>query len=460
MRPGAPDQRLAATLVAVALLIAALCNGASVYLKRTGLIDGDAYRAYWSIHCEHFGPGHALAPAEPRCCANATPEENAKRGSPAHADLEDKAVRYLFAASSPEFALKLVKDLLGLALIGFSALLVANRVAPMAALRDSWPVFALVAYVAIAFLVSLLLNGTLVAAGGLRAFMFAALALLALWLAPHLGIVARYLGVLLVLQALLIPVEFFRGIHPYGEWSALYLASRVSGTLVNPNSLGIFAVTALAFCYSFAPARTWVAALVIAALANVFASGSGTGIVCGVLLFFIVLNDRLGEGRRAIVAISAALACAAAVIALPVLSGREWILYSVFDERGRLGALISVLGERGLPETLFGSGLGTGKILALQLQDRANLERFDEARLLADRFTDSTITGLVVEIGVLGAAMFYAALAWAAWRDRAARPFYWIVALCSLTVNVTVLFPLNFLLGLAWAHSAWRGRRA
>jgi hypothetical protein len=457
MRPGVPDQTTAATWVAVALLVAALCNGASVYLKRTGLIEGDAYRAYWSAHCEHIGEGRARA--EPRCCAYATPEESAKRRSPSHVDLEDKAVRYLFAASPHEFALKLVKDLFGLAMIAFSVFLVGNRAAPVAAVRDSWPVFLLVGYVALAFLVSWFLNGTLVAAGGLRAYMFAMLAVFALWLAPHLGVVAKLLGALLVFQALLIPIEFFHGIHPYGEWSPLYLASRASGTLVNPNSLGIFAVAALAFCYAFSLSTAWFAALTIAALSAVFASGSGTGIVCVVLLFFVVLNDRIGEGRRAVVAISAVFFCAAAVVALPVLSGREWILDSVFDERGRLGALISVVGERNLLEMLFGGGLGTGKNLALQLQDRANLERFDEARLLVDRFTDSTITGLVVEVGVVGAGMFYAALAWAGLRDRTARPFYWIVALSSLTINITVLFPINYLLGLAWAHSAWRGRR-
>jgi len=263
-----------------------------------------------------------------------------------------------------------------------------------------------------------------------------------------------------IATSLLIPFELFRGIHPYGEWSGLYLAERTAGIMVNPNTAGILAVTALAFYYAFAPARPWLAALSIAALATVFSSGSGTGIVCAVVLFLLALNDRIGEGRRAVVAISAVLVCAVVVLALPVLSGREWILGSIFDERGRLGALASVLAERGPLETLFGSGLGTGRILALQLPDHANLERLDAARMLASRVTDSTPTGLVLEIGVLGAAMFYAALAWAGWRDRAARPFYWVVALCSLTINVTVLFPLNFLLGLAWAHSAWRGRRA
>jgi hypothetical protein len=460
MRPGLPDQSTAATWVAVALLIAALCNGANVYLKRTGFIEGDAYRAYWSAHCEHIGPGSAHAAAEPRCCSRLTHEEIALHRNSAIADLEDERTRYLFVVSASERALKLLKDLLGLALIAVSVLLIAKREVPVPALRENWPVCLLLGYVAMEFLVSLFFNGTLVAAAGARAFMFAVIALLAQWVAPHIGVVARYLGVLLVVQALLLPLELFRGIHSYGEWSPLHLAERASGTLVHPNTLGIFAITALAFCYAFMPARAWLAALAIAALAVVLCSGSGTGIVCAVLLFFVVLNDRIGEGRRAVVAISAVLVCAVVVLALPVLTGREWILDSLLAERGRLRALFTLFAERGLLETLFGSGLGTGGVLALQLQDQANLERLDAARLVASKFTDSTLTGLIVEIGVLGAAMFYGALAWAGLRDRAARPFYWIVALSSLTVNVTVLFPLNFLIGLAWAHSAWGGRRA
>ena len=35
--------------------------------------------------------------------------------------------------------------------------------------------------------------------------------------------------------------------------------------------------------------------------------------------------------------------------------------------------------------------------------------------------------------------------------------FYAIVALCSLTLQVTELFPVNFLLGVALAHSVVAG---
>jgi hypothetical protein len=67
---------------------------------------------------------------------------------------------------------------------------------------------------------------------------------------------------------------------------------------------------------------------------------------------------------------------------------------------------------------------------------------------------DSTVTALMMQIGVLGTLLFYAMLLWAGFRDRSARMFYAIVAVCSLTLNVTELFPVNFLLGIALARNA------
>ncbi len=44
--------------------------------------------------------------------------------------------------------------------------------------------------------------------------------------------------------------------------------------------------------------------------------------------------------------------------------------------------------------------------------------------------------------------LFYGSLLWAALRDPVVRPFYGIVAVCSLTINVMELFPVNLLLGM------------
>ena len=422
MRPDGYDQSFAARLVALALLIAVLCNGTSAYLKRTGLIDGEAYRAYWSIHCKADDPARIAGSAEPRCSADA-----ARQGAPSITSPEDEARQdhswlYIFETS----------------------------------IRDAWPVCLLLGYVLISFLVSLPLNGALVAASGLRAMTFATIALVTGWLAPHLGVVARCLGALMVAQALLIPFELFRGIHLFGEWTHLALAARASGTMVNPNSLGIFAAASLAFLYSFCPTRRWTAPLGIVTLACALASGSGTGIVCTAVIAFFVLRENTPETRRDLVTILGLAAALFLYAALPSISGRQNIFDSILGDGGRVHHIFAAFMQRGSLETLFGSGLGAGSNAAWSLvydppSDAAGVPSpYETFR------ADSTLGALVIQIGAAGALLFYAVLLWAALRDRPGRLFYGIIALCSLATNVTELFPVNFLLGIALARSVRR----
>ncbi len=449
----------AARLISLALLIAVLCNGASVYMKRTGLLDREAYNNAWSVHCAPVDPDGAVVVAEPRCCANVTDAQTEMYESDAHIKLEEESLRYIFDSQGPEIGFKLVKDLFVVLLTAYCAFLVGKRIVPAPAIREAWPVFLLVGYVLISFLSSSYFNGPLFAIAGLRAFMFALLALLGLWLVPRLGDIARCVGALLVLQMPLIPWELFQGIHLHGHWLPYFLASRVSGTFVLPNSLGIFAVTALAFFYSFASNRSWVPWLCIAALAAIYYAGSGAGIICLGVLLFNMLYDRAPEKRRAHIVIGGILAGLLLVWLLPEISGREDVYGSVL-EGGRLGHLVLFVAEHDRVQLLFGSGLGAGKGATLGLMNLVSPEAIDAAWLDAVQFTDSTITGLMTEIGLLGAVMFYAALVWAGRRDPAARPFYWVVVLSSLVVNITAFFPVNFLLGLAWAHSIGCARRA
>jgi hypothetical protein len=44
-------------------------------------------------------------------------------------------------------------------------------------------------------------------------------------------------------------------------------------------------------------------------------------------------------------------------------------------------------------------------------------------------------------------------IGWAMWRDRIARPAYIVIAISSLTINITEVFPVNFMLGLLLAHT-------
>lgn len=450
MSPPGSNQAFFAKLLGVALLLATVCNGAEFYLKRVGLIEKEAYGAYWAAHCESLvaiGPGEI---AQPRCCALATAGEWPNLLTPEHLMIESARTRYLYNTLGPGIALKIAKDGLFLALIAASAYLIAVGAAALPSARQAWPMYFISSYALIALVASLTYNGVLVAGAGARSFMYLGVALLGQWLAPHLPTIARCLAFLLVAEAALIPYEIMEGIHLHDHIGTIPLAARASGTLVLPNTMGAFAVSSLAFYYSFSSDPRWRWALVVVALALVFASGSGTGIVCMGAFIFVLLLERESGPRQRTVVLACAVAGAALVLALPTLSGRPVIFDSIF---GRIYGLLGVVSKLSLPEIILGSGLGVKTNLAAILFGQLGPDAFGAGAQLDFRPSESTITGLLLQIGVMGTLLFYGILIWAGLKDRAARMFYFIVAICSLTLKVNELFPLNLLLGLALAHS-------
>ena len=451
MPPTRLDQTFFAKLLGIALLLATVCNGAEFYLKRVGLIDKEAYSAYWAAHCTitAIGP-HEIA--LPRCCAHSTTRAMPELNSSERRAIEQARTKYVYSVSGPSIALKLAKDALFLALFAGSAYLIAVGASTLPSARQALPVYLLSSYILIAFMVSLTYHGALVAGSGARSFMYLGIALVAHWVAPHLSLIAKYVAFMLVAEAVLIPFEIVNGIHLHGHIGLTSLAARTSGTLVLPNTLGAFAVSSLAFYYSFSSDRRWLWAIVVVALALVFASGSGTGIVCmGAFLFVLLLERESGTRQHAVVLICAA-AGAALVLALPILSGRPIIFDSLY---GRIYALYSAVSKSSLPEIILGSGLGVKTNLAAMLFGQLGPDAFGAGAQLDFRPSESTIAGLLLQIGLLGTVLFYGILIWAGLKDRAARMFYVIVAICSVTFKVNELFPLNFLLGLALARSMW-----
>jgi hypothetical protein len=319
-------------------------------------------------------------------------------------------------------------------------------------------VYLLSGYALASFMASFALNGGLVAAAGLRSFAFLFAALLAGWLVPHIGMFAAAVGALLLFQAALLPFEMVRGIHLFHEWSPWSFASRVVGTLVQPNSMGVFAVAGMAFHYSFARSSSrllWP--LCALALALVLLSGSGTGLVCTAAAVGVALHRRMPAGRLWPAAAAGLAIAVLAVMSLPTLTGRADIFESL-GTGGRVEKLQSALMDRPALEVIVGSGLGVDTNLALNLAGVTVSGGFSGGNAPRALATDSALTSLVIQIGLVGTLLFYAALFWAGRRDRAARPFYCVMALCTLTINVGELFPVNVLLGMAWAHSAWQSR--
>ena len=443
-----------AWVVAIGLVLATVCNGAGVYLKRTGLMDVDAYQAYWSFHCRTLHLQPTLEAAGPRCCALAKPAQIAPLEASAGPRGERAQTRFVYRTPGAELALKLVKDVFGLALLAVSLFLLVRRAAPLTALSRVWPVGLLLAYAGAALAASLALYEPLIALAGARAFMFVGLALLGWWLVPHMALLASAAAALLAVQVLLMPFEMLRGVHLHGHFHLLPLAGRLGGTLVAPNSLGVFAVCALAFYHAFAPSRRWLWLVALMALALVLLSGSGTGMVGFGLFLMVALIERVGPDRRRLTVIAASFLLLVLVMFLPDLIGRPRLFESLW---GRVDGFRTVLAGKPFWEGLFGSGLGVDTNTTGMLVRMLGADAFPRYARLPSGAAESMLTSLLTQLGLVGTLLFYGVLAWAAMRDSPARVFYAIVAMCSLTLQVAEIFPVNFLLGVALAHSVVAG---
>jgi hypothetical protein len=448
MRPQMPNQTSLARLLAFALAAAVMCNGLGVYLKRTGFLEGDKYRAYWSVYCAAIAGSQSSVR---QCTAYTSPGEIARAASRLDEPIAS-TYSYVYDISPPQRLLKLAKDLFWLLMIGLSVALSSRHRNPLPHARQAWPVFALASYATAAMAASVALNGALVAGAGLRAFVFLSVPILGRWLLPHLALFAKCVAALLVFEAALVPLELVRGIHLFHEWTAWSLASRVVGTLVQPNSMGIFAASAIAFYHCSFPSSRWNAPLLATALALILFSGSGTGLVCVAFGLLLVLGQRENSRRRprSLSLAAAVLALLALALLLPAATGRP-DLYSSLGAGGRWTSLQAALFGRSPIELIFGSGLGVNTNSAFNLANAQAPAGIFRANAFLP--TDSTLTSLLIQVGVVGAALFYAMLFWAAARDDRFRIFYGVVALSSLTINLTELFPVNVLLGLALAHS-------
>jgi hypothetical protein len=122
--------------------------------------------------------------------------------------------------------------------------------------------------------------------------------------------------------------------------------------------------------------------------------------------------------------------------------------------------LVEVIARNDAIANIFGRGIGAG---SNQTSIFVVLEPYPLRHALQATelfYADSTVTWLLVQFGFAGILAFYAMLSWAFAKDRAARPFYLALAIASLTINIPEFFPVNFLLGLALAHSIWRWKGA
>jgi hypothetical protein len=301
------------------------------------------------------------------------------------------------------------------------------------------PPLLLLATVGVGFLISLFLWGGVFALAGLRPFEFLAIALVGGWVFSGIHGIARCVAALLVVQLIVVCIEVFLGI-PLRECPNSF---RAAGSMVMPNSLGVLAVVGLAFYQSYSLDKLYFWPLVGLAAIILVVAGSGTGMVAlFVFLSMIVLNNF--SGSRKLVLAGTLLSLSVVLLAyLPAVTHRPDIYNSVFSPEGRVGKLIEILSEASAVEILIGRGVGFGTNAATNLIG---------SNSMAGSFSaDSTVTILLTQLGIIGVILFFGILVWAYRRDTRARPVYLVLAITSLTINITEVFPVNFLLGLALA---------
>jgi hypothetical protein len=428
-----------ARFFAAALVAATLANGAAPYLKRVGLIERQRYETYWRIHCgdwpisRAWGLGRRCAAFEPG------PLE------PARFRRERPHLFFVFEVRPSEVPLKLVKDAVMLLFLGVSFL--QSRRDLRSQHLCAAPLWGLCALVVLAAAWGIAHGDRLRILVGMRGTTFIAVALFGVWMtdASRLQHICRALIALLVIQLLLIPAELLWGMPMAGYASVLAFPSRVAGTLVKANGLGVLAAVTVAFAECYTPDRRLRITAWGGGILGVLFAGSATGWIVLFALFVARIVHR-NMPWRSIAALSSIVVLL--LLALPVIVGRPNLLHSLTAPAGRFDLLRGVLSRTPI---LFGGGLGAGTNAEQVLLSQGT--QLEGAGLPA---SDSTAIVMLSQFGILGALLFYAAFA-VAWRQQPRlTPLFLALGLTSLSFDLPEAFPLNLVLGLALAHGCAR----
>ncbi len=440
------------TLICVGLFLAVLANGASSYLKRLGLLDHRSYESFIGSYCAVPGAGEPSLVFPSKCKQNPSFTEAAPNDPAAAVPLLSR--RYVYDTVGYERVLKVFKDALFAGFVILSLFVVGATKSRPPRLTAISPIVLLAVSVSIGFLISVMLWGFVFALLGLRSFAFLGVALLGGWAASRMQSFAWCVALMLAIQTVLVGFEFIFGI-PLRYCPNSF---RGAGTMVLSNSLGVFAVVALAFYCSFSSSRSYFWPLLVMVGLLLLASGSGTGLFALLGLLGMLALGSMSGLRRGVMAVALGVLAITLTAKLPELTHRPDIYNSVLGSDGRLGRFGELLQSTSATDLVVGRGVGFGTNTALNLSSTvpAPLPPGADGEKFA---ADSTVTVLLTQLGAVGILLFYGMLGWAFLRDRAARPAYLVFAISSLAINITEVFPANFLLGLTLAHTIFISRQ-
>jgi hypothetical protein len=228
--------------------LAVVLNALPFYLRRIGVIDPFAYGQELARFCAD-PIQHWWLPAS--CHAyrlvNTGPQQF----------LRIDPTR-LYQITPLELPLKLVKFGFAAGLLLFSALLLLRLQETGPRWRSLRPWLPLQVSVLVAFVIGLLHSGLVSTLAGAMGLLWVPLVPLCGWLTTsrRLQMVADAMAALILLNLPIQILEAMRGLPlPFGSggWIRTGLPGRLGGLLILPNTLGVFLVMALAFCWPSPP---------------------------------------------------------------------------------------------------------------------------------------------------------------------------------------------------------------
>lgn len=412
-----------ARIFIIAIVVATILNGSSFWLKRVGWLEPQLYQGYK----ESF-----MDPDIDRSF-----------------EVFKQLTRSAYQTEGVWTAFKVSKDVIFILFIFISLLLMFRGDAGWR-MRYGW-VFIFMAFLFLyAFFKSMFQFGFLLPLTGLRSFLFLGVAIVGYWAVREevLCFLAKCLMWLILFQLLLSPYEFMFGMQFFRSG---YLLNRIVGTMLQPSSFGIVLVLGCIWCFAFYHTLKWLWWLAAIVFILILLSGSATALLLLLFAFTAAFWTKMNQRYRKWLIYGGITGGLVMFYLLPLLTSR-------FDVHNSLWGRLLLFKEHTFTgsewyELLFGRGLGAGTNTAVNLLMDWQAGTAHGAGSHTVFVADSTPLMLISQVGFIGFFLVYGLLFLAVRNDLQARIFYVSIILASLTVNITELFPVNFILGLLLARS-------
>ena len=427
-------------VLVVAMTLVVMVNGLPFWARRVGVIDQRAYAQDLALFCQSPVRRWWLP-------ASCSPVRVVAAGRLQRRQRIETS--RLYRITPWEVALKALRYALMPAVLAISILLIRRGWHVIPALPSLLPLFPLILSTLISAAISWPIDGPVSTLLNGVWSLWIPLAAVGAWLAAprRLRILADGASALVLLQLPFLAAEAMRGLPmPFGGTPSVWLPTRLSGVLNQPNTFGGVLAISLALCVAVSPRRwqRWPLLLISLFLAILARSGSG---VMGLVLVAVGLVHRQIPRRWRSVAVAASLLVA--VLALPHLLGRPQLFHS---PSGRLRTLqIWIQQPQTLRERWLGVGLASqnrrdGGAPALTAASGAGEVEGNPAR--RGPSADGQPLLLLSQGGLVALLAFYGLAIWCWCLDPSLRLVWGVLLITSLTLNITEIFPLGIWLAV------------